>query len=79
MRFSKSNKPGKPQKILAVGGAVGVSLATLLLGVSVVVLSLRKVRVSLDLDLNQDKDQTHPSGEEPPVRSRGSWHRHAAR
>jgi hypothetical protein len=44
----------RPQTILAVGGAVGASLTIVLLGLSVVVLSLRKLR--LTVDVNQDKD-----------------------
>jgi|GEM_PF-4359956 len=48
------NKEEKTKKIVATGGAVGLSLTMVLLGLSVVVVSLRKLRVTVDV--NQDKD-----------------------
>ncbi len=50
----------KPEKILA-GGAVGVSLLMMLLGLSVVVVLLQKVH--LTLDVNQEKDFEEPQRE----------------
>jgi hypothetical protein len=42
------------RKIMATGGALGVSLTMVLLGISAVAVSLRKLR--LTIDVNQDKD-----------------------
>lgn len=54
MLRTERKEKAKAKKMVAAGGAVGIPLAAVLIGLSLVLLSLRKTRVNVGLELKRE-------------------------